>query len=65
MAVPDERQGAGPGPVVAIVGAVIAAVVLVWVVDVVIGTFLLFARLAVLLALVAAGFWVWGRFSRG
>jgi hypothetical protein len=64
MALPDERRGAGPGPVVAVVGAVVAAVVLVWVVGVVVSTFLLFARLAVLLALVAAGFWVWGRFSR-
>lgn len=60
MALPDKP---GPGPLPAVVGGVIAAIVLIWFVGVVVGTIVFFVRIAVIVALVIAGFWVWGKLS--
>jgi hypothetical protein len=60
MAVPEER---GPGPLPAVVGGVLAAIVLFWLVGIVVGTVVFFVRIAVLVALVVGGFWVWGKLT--
>lgn len=60
MALPDKT---GPGPLPAVVGGVLAALVLFWLVGIVIGTVVFVVRVAVLIALVAAGFWVWDKLS--
>lgn len=54
----------GPGPLPAIVGGVLAVLVLGWVVGLVIGTVVFVVRLAVLVALVWAGLRLWAVFSR-
>ena len=61
MAVPDKS---GPGPLPAIVGGVIAAFVLVWLVGIVIGTIVFAVRIIVIGALIAGGLWLWGKLSR-
>jgi hypothetical protein len=61
MAVPDKS---GPGPLPAIVGGVIAAFVLLWLVGVVIGTVVFFVRVLVFLALAAGVLWIWGKLKR-
>jgi hypothetical protein len=53
----------GPGPLPAIVGGVIAALVLLWLVGIVIGTFVFFVKVVVLVALVWLAFRVWAFFS--
>ena len=60
----EPSDGGGPGPLPAIIGGVVVALVLIWIVGIIASTFLLLARLAVLVALVVAGFWVWGKVSR-
>ena len=60
MAVPEER---GPGPLPAVVGGVLAAIVLFWLVGIVVGTVVFVVRIAVLVALVVGGFWVWGKLT--
>ena len=60
MGVSDDR---GPGPLPAIVGGVLAALVLFWLVGIVIGTVVFVVRIAVLVALVAGGLWVWGKLT--
>ena len=60
MGVPEER---GPGPLPAIVGGVIAALVLFWLVGIVVGTVVFVVRILVLVALVAGGLWLWGKFT--
>ena len=57
-------ERSGPGPLPAIVGGVLAALVLVWLVGVVVGTIVLFVRVAVFVALVAGALWVWGKLTR-
>jgi hypothetical protein len=64
MGTPERSDGRGPGPLPAIVGGVLAALVLFWLVDIVVGTVVFVVRLAVLVALVVAGFWVWGKVRR-
>jgi hypothetical protein len=56
MGVPEKS---GPGPLPAIVGGVVAALVLWWLAGLVIGTVVFLVRIAVLVALVAGGLWVW------
>lgn len=63
MGVPERPRGDGPGPLVAIIGGVVAALVLIWVVGIVISTLTLLVRLAVLVAVVVAGFWVWSKLT--
>jgi hypothetical protein len=59
---PLERSGGdGPGPLVAVVGGVLAALVLIWLVGIIIGTVVFLVRVAVLVALVIAGLWVWSK----
>jgi hypothetical protein len=60
----ERSDGGGPGPLPAIIGGVVVALVLIWLVGIIASTFFLVARLAVLVALVVAGFWVWGKVSR-
>jgi hypothetical protein len=60
MGVPDER---GPGPLPAVIGGVIAAVVLFWLVGIVVGTVVFVVRLAVIVGLVLGGLWVWGKLT--
>ena len=60
MGIPDER---GPGPLPAVIGGVVAALVLIWLVGIVIGTVVLVVRLAVLVGLVVGGFWLWGKIT--
>jgi hypothetical protein len=64
MATPERPDGGGPGPLPAIIGGVVVALVLIWLVGIIASTFVLLVRLAVLVALVVAGFWVWGKVSR-
>ncbi len=54
----------GPGPLPAVLGGVVAVVVLLWLVNVVIGTVLFFVKIAVLVALVGGGLWLWSKLSR-
>ena len=54
----------GPGPLPAVIGGVLAVLVLSWLVGIVIGTVVFVVRLAVLGALVGGGLWLWSRFSR-
>jgi hypothetical protein len=56
MGVPEKS---GPGPLPAIVGGVVAALVLWWLAGLVIGTVVFLVRIAVLVALVAGGLWIW------
>ena len=56
MGVPEKS---GPGPLPAIVGGVVAALVLFWLVGLVIGTVVFIVRIAVLVGLVAGGLWIW------
>jgi hypothetical protein len=58
---PSDRDG--PGPLPAIIGGVVVALVLIWLVGIIASTLALLARLAVLVAVVVAGFWVWGKVS--
>ena len=60
MVVPEER---GPGPLPAVVGGVLAALVLFWLVGIVVGTVVFVVRVAVLVALVVGGFWAWGKLT--
>jgi hypothetical protein len=61
MAVPEKPKA---GPLPAIIGGVIAALVLMWLVGIVIGTVVFFVRTIVFVALVIGAFWIWGKFSR-
>ena len=61
MAVPEKP---GPGPLPAIVGGVVGAVVLFWLVGIVVGTVVFVVRIAVIVGLVVAAFWAWGKLSR-
>jgi hypothetical protein len=56
MGVPEKS---GPGPLPAIVGGVVAALVLFWLAGLVIGTVVFVVRIAVLVGLVAGGLWIW------
>lgn len=58
MGTPESR---GPGPLVAVVGGVVAALVLFWLVGIVVGTVVFIVRIAVLVALVLGGLWVWNK----
>ena len=60
----EPSDGGGPGPLPAIIGGVVVALVLIWLVGIIVSTFVLVARLAVVVALVVAGFWVWSKISR-
>ncbi len=53
----------GPGPLPAVLGGVVAVVVLLWLVNVVIGTVLFFVKIAVLVALVGGGLWLGSKLS--
>lgn len=59
----EPSDGGGPGPLPAIIGGVVVALVLIWLVGIIISTVTLLARLAVLVAVVVAGFWLWGKVS--
>jgi hypothetical protein len=61
MAVPDKS---GPGPLPAVIGGVVGALVLLWIVGIVIGTIVFFVRIVVFVALAAGALWVWGKLSR-
>jgi hypothetical protein len=63
MGTPERSDSDGPGPLPAIIGGVVVALVLIWLVGIIISTVTLLARLAVLVAVVVAGFWVWGKVS--
>ena len=54
----------GPGPLPAVIGGVLAVVVLSWVVGIVIGAVVMVVRIAVLVALVWGAFRLWAIFSR-
>jgi hypothetical protein len=60
MATPEKT---GPGPLPAIVGGVIAAFVLIWLVGVVLATITFFVKVIVFVGLIAAALWLWGKFS--
>ncbi len=61
MGVPEKS---GPGPLAAVIGGVLAALVLVWLVGVVIGTVVFIVRIAVFVALIVGALWAWGRVKR-
>jgi hypothetical protein len=54
----------GPGPLPAIIGGVVAAVVLFWLVGVVVGTVIFFVRIAVIVGLIGGALWLWSKLSR-
>ena len=57
-----ERRGDdGPGPLPAIVGGVLAALVLFWLAGIVVGTIVFVVRVAVFVALLVGGLWLWGK----
>ena len=58
------RRRSGPGPLPAVVGGVVAAFVLVWLVGIVIGTIVFFVRVVVFVGLVLGALWLWGRVKR-
>jgi hypothetical protein len=60
MASPEKT---GPGPLPAIIGGVIAALVLIWLVGVVLATITFFVKVVVFIALIAGAFWVYGKLS--
>lgn len=60
--IPERHQG--PGPLPAIVGGVVGAIVLFWFVGVVISTVAFVVRVVVLIAIVWAAFRIWAFFSR-
>lgn len=60
MATPEKT---GPGPLPAIVGGIVLAVVLMWLVGIVVSTIAFFVRVAVFVALVAGAFWLWAKLS--
>jgi hypothetical protein len=64
MGTPERSDGGGAGPLPAIIGGVVVALVLIWLVGIIASTFVLLVRLAFLVALVVAGFWVWSKVSR-
>jgi hypothetical protein len=64
MGASERSDGGGPGPLPAIIGGVVVALVLIWLVGIIASTFVLLVRLAFLVALVVAGFWVWSKVSR-
>jgi hypothetical protein len=59
----ERPDSGGPGPLPAIVGGVLAALVLIWLVGIVFTTVVFLVRVAVLVALVVGGLWVWGKLS--
>lgn len=61
MAAPDKS---GPGPLPAIIGGVIGAFVLLWLVGIVVGTIVFFVRVVVFVALAVAVLWIWGKLKR-
>lgn len=60
MGTPEKH---GPGPLAAVVGGVVAALVLFWLVGIVIGTVVFLVRIAVFVALIGGGLWVWNRLT--
>jgi hypothetical protein len=58
------RERSGPGPLPAVVGGVVAAFVLVWLVGIVVGAIVFAVRLVVLAAVVVGALWLWGKLSR-
>ncbi|MGH9138755.1 MAG: hypothetical protein ACRD0G_17215 [Acidimicrobiales bacterium] len=61
MGLPERQRSSSPIP--AVVGGLVAAVVLWWLAGIVIGTIVGLVRIAVLIALVAGGLWVWATIS--
>ena len=59
----EPSDGGGPGPLPAIVGGVLVALVLIWLVGIVAGTIVFLVRVAVLVALVVGGLWLWGKIT--
>lgn len=59
---PSDRDG--PGPLPAIIGGVIAALVVIWLVGVIVATVTFLVRVTVFVALVVGGLWLWGKLSR-
>jgi len=59
---PPDRSG--PGPLPAIVGGVLAAFVLVWLVGIVVGAIVFAVRIVVIGAVIAGALWLWGKFTR-
>ena len=59
---PPDRSG--PGPLPAIVGGVLGAVVLVWLVGIVVGAIVFAVRILVLATIVVGGLWGWGKLTR-
>jgi hypothetical protein len=58
------RDRSGPGPLPAVVGGVVVALVLVWVVGVVVSAFVFAVRLIVIGAVLVGALWLWGKIKR-
>lgn len=54
----------GPGPLPAIVGGVIGALVLVWLVGIIVSAFVFAVRLVVIVAVLVGAAWAWGKIRR-
>lgn len=63
MANTPVRRSSGPGPLPAIVGGVIGAVVLFWLVGIVIGTIVFAVKVATVIAVIAGAFWLYNKFT--
>ena len=64
MASPPARRDDGPGPLPAIVGGVVGALILFWVVTAVIGTIVFAVKVVAFVAVIAGAVWLWGKISR-
>jgi hypothetical protein len=56
-------ERSGPGPLPAVVGGVVAALVLLWLAGVVVSTVVLVVRIAVLVGIVVGGLWLWDKLT--
>lgn len=57
-------RSSGPGPLPAVVGGVVGAVVLFWLVGIVIGTIVFAVKAVAFVAVIAGALWLWGKLSR-
>ena len=64
MAIERRRDDDRIGPVPAIVGGVVAAFVLFWLVGLVIGTVVFVVRIAAIGAVIGGLLWLWSKLSR-
>ena len=58
------RDRSGPGPLPAVVGGVVLAFLLIWLVGIVVSAFVFAVRLVVIVAVLIGALWLWGKIKR-